>query len=316
MECVKEFLAKDDNQGKIYKKGLLVHYALTRVPANERTELEVEKMAETSITRQMDAESIIGKEEAEKIEEAVQAVGKSQTELVTFSEADDMEDEIPEDTEEEDKACNKKKKTEKSEVSEGELEIPSNRTVSKRLYKSKGAEAQKADVTMESETVDTQVEETVDIKEVVRSVMSEELAKIQKSEHPLDKAYATFCSAYDEVIKANHTPEERLQALQESFNALAEEIKSVVNAIPQTDEEKGAVELSSVVAKAIAPLMDEINLLKSQIRPVAENTEVPQRRNLQPPSNVTINNPSNNLPVQKSNASGALTAKQIAERTT
>lgn len=57
--------------GKIYTKGQLVHLAMTRVPVNPRTEMEVERSMDI-ITKKDDAESIIG-ELADGLEEKSQA---------------------------------------------------------------------------------------------------------------------------------------------------------------------------------------------------------------------------------------------------
>lgn len=54
---------------KIYTKGQLVHLALTRVPVNPRTLMEVDKAMTAIITKKDDAESIIGKDLAEELEE-------------------------------------------------------------------------------------------------------------------------------------------------------------------------------------------------------------------------------------------------------
>ena len=48
---------------KVFLDGQLVHLALTRKPANPRTDMEVEKMADVK-TREEDAESIVGKAQA------------------------------------------------------------------------------------------------------------------------------------------------------------------------------------------------------------------------------------------------------------
>ena len=60
-KCIEEHL-KGKSSGKIFEKGQLVHLALTRVPANERTSMEVEK---SMTTRKEDATSIIGEELAD-----------------------------------------------------------------------------------------------------------------------------------------------------------------------------------------------------------------------------------------------------------
>lgn len=69
--------------GKIYTKGQLVHLAMTRVPVNPRTAMEVERSMEIT-TKKDDAKSIIG-ELADELEE------KSIPELVVRSDASNME---------------------------------------------------------------------------------------------------------------------------------------------------------------------------------------------------------------------------------
>ena len=63
-------LCADGVGGKIYTKGHLIHLALTRVPANPRTQVSVEKSGMDEITsKRKDAESIIGEELADGLEE-------------------------------------------------------------------------------------------------------------------------------------------------------------------------------------------------------------------------------------------------------
>lgn len=66
---------------KVYKAGQLDHLAATRVPMNTRTTLELEeKSMPNKITRRDDAESIIGSELADQMEQRARMVGKSDTE--------------------------------------------------------------------------------------------------------------------------------------------------------------------------------------------------------------------------------------------
>ena len=81
--------------GKVYLKGYLVHLALTRSPVNPRTEVEVER---AMTTRKEDAASIIGDEEAEKLEEKAALVGKSEA-LIVKAEDDEVDGEVSEATE-------------------------------------------------------------------------------------------------------------------------------------------------------------------------------------------------------------------------
>lgn len=72
-ECMRELL-EGEYAGKTYLKGHLIHLALTRVPVNPRTLMEVEK---SMTTRKEDAASIVGEELAEQLDEKEKLVGKS-----------------------------------------------------------------------------------------------------------------------------------------------------------------------------------------------------------------------------------------------
>lgn len=104
-------LCKEGIGDKIYKKGHLVHLALTRVPANPRTEMELEQKSMT--TKIQDAESVIGDEELVKTLDL-----KSMTEDVLVIKAKDTVDanaetaaeDATENCEEGDEECMKKKK--------------------------------------------------------------------------------------------------------------------------------------------------------------------------------------------------------------
>lgn len=70
--------------GKVFLKGQLIHLAMTRVPVNKRTIMEVER---SMTTRKEDAASIIGEELAEQIDEKALAVGKSEAEVIRAEDA-------------------------------------------------------------------------------------------------------------------------------------------------------------------------------------------------------------------------------------
>jgi hypothetical protein len=75
---------------KKYLDGYLVHFALTRVPVNQRASVEVDKSM-AKITRKQDAASIIDPELAEELEKKAMFVGKSDV-LVEFSDTEDVLD--------------------------------------------------------------------------------------------------------------------------------------------------------------------------------------------------------------------------------
>jgi hypothetical protein len=73
--------------GKIFNKGLLIHLAMTRVPVNQRTLMEVDK---AMTTRKEDAESIVGPDLAAEIDVKSKLVGKADLEDVVVTRADDV----------------------------------------------------------------------------------------------------------------------------------------------------------------------------------------------------------------------------------
>ena len=74
---------------KKYLDGYLVHFALTRVPINQRASVEVDKSM-AKITRKQDAATIIDPELADELERKAMLVGKSEA-LVEFSDTEDEE---------------------------------------------------------------------------------------------------------------------------------------------------------------------------------------------------------------------------------
>ena len=69
----------DEGVGNIvFTHGLLVHLAVTRVPANADTSIELEGRSMTPLTRKDDAESIVGEALAEQLDEESALVGRSQ----------------------------------------------------------------------------------------------------------------------------------------------------------------------------------------------------------------------------------------------
>lgn len=69
--------------GKVFLKGQLIHLAMTRVPVNKRTLMEVER---SMTTRKEDAASIVGEALADQIDEKALAIGKSEAEVIRAEE--------------------------------------------------------------------------------------------------------------------------------------------------------------------------------------------------------------------------------------
>lgn len=85
-ECLMEVI-EGKSEGKIFLDGLLVHFAMTRVPVNKRTSMEVRSMT----TRKEDAASIVGEALADELDEKEhEMTGKSEA-LVIKSEDEIVE---------------------------------------------------------------------------------------------------------------------------------------------------------------------------------------------------------------------------------
>lgn len=99
---------------KIYKKGYLVHLALTRVPVNPRTDLEVER---AMTTKREDAESIIEDEEVLKGLDLKSQAVEEEVIVIKSEDKDEMED-----CEEGDEECKKKMAEKKAEMHKSAVE--------------------------------------------------------------------------------------------------------------------------------------------------------------------------------------------------
>ena len=101
-------LCKEGIGDKIYKKGHLVHLALTRVPANPRTEMELEQ--KSMITKLQDAKSII---EDEEVVETLDLKSTAEELVIKAKKTEEPDDESVE-AQADAETPTKKKKVEKS----------------------------------------------------------------------------------------------------------------------------------------------------------------------------------------------------------
>ena len=261
-ECLQEIIA-GEYDGKEFLLGQLVHLALTREPINTRTKMEVRSMT----TQKEDAESIVGSEIAEDLdEEEAKVVSLSETsendpEIVVKSEEDkplveeskhvDHEDDEEEEEDGEDKK--KKKKEEKDNVKKAEVVVALDAS---------------------------------DVMKVLEEIKSD-LALESVPVHPLDVAVAELKSVYDEALELPN-PQEALQMIQEPFESLMLVIQSGV-AKTEPEEEVEATENSEIV-KALSVITQELGVLNAKMSAfesqpqnvLPEQPEVPIRRSLSP----------------------------------
>ena len=258
-ECLKEMIEgimeDKEPKGKEFLRGHLVHEALTRVPVNIRTKMEVRSMT----TQKEDAESIIEelaeeleKEDAKIIDKSEALVIKSEEDKPLVEEAKrdkkEMKDDEEEDEKDEDKK--KKKKEEKAEVEKAEVVV-----------------------TLDASDVMKALEE-------IKSDLATESAPI----HPLDVAVAELKSVYDEALELPNS-QEALQMIQEPFEALMLVIQSgVAETEPEeTVEVTEGDEINKAILQELGLLRAEVSALKSQPQNVLpKQPEVPIRRSISP----------------------------------
>lgn len=168
-ECFTDMLSSllvDDFEpsGKQFMKGHLVHLAMTRVPVNKRTEMEMRSMDEI-LTREGDAASIVGKDLAEELQESLEETlekTKSLVSLVVKSEEDVT------------KAKAEAKKSDEDEDEEDEKRKKEKRQMSKS-----------------------------DVTEIIKSVMDEVRAEQEdEPKHILDETIDTVKATYDKALES------------------------------------------------------------------------------------------------------------------
>jgi cation transport regulator len=261
-ELVKSLLDGEQPQGKKFLRGQLIHLAMTRVPVNTRTLMEVDKsMADEIKTRLDDAASIVGEDEANRLEELAAETLQSES-LVIKSETEEKgkHDKKKMEDEEEDMEDEKKKK-EKSEVaSDG---IPA------------------------SEGVPGGEENEKQLSEVIAELKS----ILKPVPHPLDEALAELKATYDEALSVNFSADEALQLIQEPYTRLGELVRETVSNKPSGEPETGAeskeiLRALSAIADRMEKLEQSNSMLQAQLsggnRSVVQNA-IPQRRSFQPP---------------------------------
>jgi len=247
-ECVREAIT-DEYGGREFLDGHLIHFALTRVPQNTDTTIDpdIEEVEKSMTTKKEDAESIVGEELANEIDEKAKMVGKSEaTNLVIKNEETEPEiveeTEVPEDVVQDINPFDQLR---------AELEA----IKALVIPKDEGPAEEKAEVD----------EPDVDV------VMT----------HPLDAAFAEFKSQFDVAYSQDVAIEQKLSFLQEPFEVFASVIRSSIE--PQVIEPVESSPEDSLVrafSKALEPLYEKMDMLLSQ--PMVAANRVPPRRSLNP----------------------------------
>lgn len=286
-ECIREIIT-GEGEGKIFLKGHLVHLAMTRVPVNKRTDMEVDKSMAEIKTRKDDAASIVGDELAEELEEKAKATLKQES-LVFRSEE---EEEVSDPT-----LVEESKKEEAPGEAEEDCKDSTTGEVDQDCLAKKRKETQ---MTSEVATGGYLSEEQMkSLISTIKSSISEEIQIVVKPPepipHPLDNAFATFKAAYDSLSSIDGETE-KLQAIQDPFEkfgrAIVEVVKSTskkeepevtINSVPVTGDL--AASISRAIVDAMTPFSQKLDLLSTQLQSNVSD-RVPQRRGI-PPQELT-----------------------------
>lgn len=239
--CPECFMAMftGDNAEKEYLKGQLVHLALTRIPANKRTDINPDFMEERSMaTRKEDAASIVGEEVAEELESLEVAIPEVEKALVVKSEDEEVEAE-PETIEED------------GAIGGG----------------------------------DVLAELKSEIEELKSMFAPAEVEDVAHDEHVLSDAFATFRSDFDVIANSEAPAEEKLRQIQEPYNALGQEIISVIRGVEQeqdVEERTEQQELIRAFSEALAPIGQKLDLLLTKQSDYTNPNQPPARRSFNP----------------------------------
>lgn len=280
--------------GKIYTKGQLVHLAMTRVPVNPRTEMSVERSMDIQ-SKKDDAESIIGKDLVEGLEEKSMADGV----LVVRSDAPtpaNMElcDECYDpNTDSYDQACVDgvmskyvSKPREDATVKSKALFDAVQKSLEK-LNKSNGNDVPvvedamaKEDVKQEEKKEGVQEEKSVlGIPEkpftyagldgngnnnIPNPVKSEDGDSDDEDE--MEKSFTALRSAVLEAKRQGLTPEQAAESVNKAFAKVGTAVENTfTQKSVSTASGLDAQTIAEIVRSAIAPLQVEIASLKSQV---------------------------------------------------
>jgi hypothetical protein len=238
-------LCKEGIGDKIYKKGHLVHLALTREPANPRTGMELEQKSMN--TKIQDAESVIEDEEVIKT-------------LDLKSMAEDVQDVL---------VIKAKEPDDESKETQVDDETPTKKK--KPVEVEKSIENTVVSPVASSERITEPVKELSAVEKSTAALL-EKVSILKSQGSNGDAALAEIQKSFDElgnVVKAEFTvppsPEETARKNMEvTLRSLLGEM------LPQA------------LAQVVAPLQSELGELRalSQARPVIKKEETPLPRNL------------------------------------
>ena len=262
-ECIAERFLGESAVGRSFVDGMLVHFAMTRVPMNRDTDFSPDVEVDRSMTtRKEDAASIVGEELAGDLDEKAKLVGKSDALIIKAADTcpecgkkmvDGKCPECDAESAEEDKKCGKdKKKSEVEEVSE------------------------LAEVTKSITELSTRID-------AVLLSLTEKSDPEPVAEHPryaeLDKSLVSLMSFYGDIVKSDIPVDDKLRSIQEPFNAFGQAVIDGIKSHQKEEVSTPETDLVKAFSAALQPLTQKLDMLitSQQDRPVQQ---VPMRRSI------------------------------------
>lgn len=305
---------------KVYLKGQLVHLALTRVPVNPRTDMEVDK-AMTIETKKEDAASIIGVELSDTLEE--KSLVTNDVLVVKAEEKIESGDAVA--VESDGKVVSSGRYLTEQELRNGQIDPD---TVAQKARGTDSESNPKKDKKDWEDDME-QKSELVEKKKVAADKGSEELTYEEEDEAKreerrnrpagerslLQKSFDALEAKVVELKSRNVPAETALREVQELYNALGENVKKSFEPDLATTGEKSEVSELVTAVKSLAESLStfqqsvstELATLKAQVA-----TEKPKAQGVPEPRSLSAKS----LTSAKPNDGRPLSIKEIAYRST
>ena len=281
---------------KVYTKGQLVHLALTRVPVNPRTDMEVDKAMGIK-TKLDDAESIVGKELSETLEE--KSLVQSDA-IVIKADSESIEEKA-------------KKVVDPDESSEGEVGFTDNPAEeAAEMKKKKDAMMGKAKIAADKQSEELTYDEPDEEKrEQRRNRPAGERSMLENSFESLEAKIVE--------MKSQGVPAETaLREIQPLFSAFGEQVKKSFDVPTPSTEASSELSVLTAAVKSLAESMStfqqsvstDIATLRAQVVTKAtQNLNAPEPRSIA--AGVV-----RSMPAQQRDPNVPLSIQEIAMRST
>lgn len=307
-ECVQEHLS-GKREGVTYQEGQLIHLALTRVPVNQRTEIGLDVEVDRAMTtRKGDAASIVGEELAEEIQAIEEEMVNPQKALVTKSEE---EPEVVAPTVVSRAFTLLEQINGSYQIGDvfrmleeavwnvchfGSDKYPTAESM-KSAVKSAIEEAGEL-ITARSLVLMGNYPEKDEKEKKDKKPMKED----EEEEDEVDKSYAILRAKLATLDKSD---KKNAIQLQGELNTLAVTIEKSFGGNTQAVVVQATTEpdLTSIVAKAVAPLMEKMLILEERMKSPVQEDAVVQRGLTAPQVQVMVNDPANHGETKKAEVS-------------